>query len=87
MKLRRIVVACGAVLVVYTGAYVIAYNLKSPAANLAYWCYTPGSWPDWTERSCYTVFWPAYKTHRAVFKGGRHNWDRAPIPAEALTQP
>jgi hypothetical protein len=77
----------GALAAAYVAAYALAFHFCSPAANLAYWCYTPGDSLGWTEDAAYAAFYPAYLVHRTVFSGPRHNFDREKIPVAALASP
>lgn len=65
----------------YVTAYGMAYSLRSPSANMAYFAYT-GSAPELVEEALYYAFWPIYKLHRAMGCCNRHTWDRSPSQVE-----
>jgi hypothetical protein len=79
------IMAITVTLIAYFAAYAFAYNLRSPAANLAYWCYTSEKSAPWMETAAFRVFYPAYRVHLSVSAIGRHNFDREPIFADSPT--
>lgn len=83
MKPKQKLFVVGLALASYSAAYAGAFHFRSPAANLAYWCYTPENFPAWSEAFCCALFRPAYAFQRAAFDGPRHNFDREEMPAEA----
>lgn len=87
MKYKRALTVVGILAASYVAVYATAFHFRSPAANLAYWCYTPEEFPSWTEDAAYATFYPAYAVQRAIFDGPRHNFDREKILAAALAQP
>jgi len=87
MKTKRTLKVAGGLAVAYVIAYASVIQFCSPAANLAYWCYTPESFPAWSEDAIYAAFYPAYAAQRAIFDSPRHNFDREILPKTALAQP
>ena len=85
--MKRVICITTVLIAGYLAAYAAAFDFRSPASNLAYWCYAPRSFPDWSENALYSVFFPAYLLHRSAFDGPRHNWDRETVPSEALAAP
>ena len=76
IRRRKAVAITGVVLGAYVAAYCVAFNFRTPAANLAYWCYVSEGYPEWSEKAMYAVFYPAYAVHRTVFHGQLNNADR-----------
>ncbi len=87
MKPKKPLLVLGGFLLVYVATYAVAFHTATPAANLAYWCYSSDRDPEWVENVCYYAFYPAYKFHQKVIGGPRHNWDREYVSPEALAQP
>lgn len=86
-KMKKASKVIGIIAAINAAAYALAFHFRSPAANLAYWCYTPGDSPAWAEDAAYAAFYPAYIVHRAVLSGPRHTFNREEIPVTALAQP
>lgn len=64
---------------IYVLSYACLYLFRSPAANLAYFCYIDNPRVERLDAFLYNFYYPIYRVHHDFLNGSRHNNDRPPL--------